>query len=358
MSFGARQKCMDKISPTDSIHLISSRTLSYYRSVNSFAVVVRYMEGLGVDTDALLAGSGIHAGDLDNPDILVTPEQELLVLRKIVGAAPDPKIGLLIGQQYHVGIHGKFGAALMSCDTVLDAVNLLFRYIDLTMTYFHYVLKVEGDLVIVRMKELIDLKDLRTFVCEKEFVSVYRIAGDIAGIPLPLHEVRLAYPKPKYASVYEDVFQCPVHFDAGEYLLIFDSGFLSRKLPMSDPLGRKIFEKECSKLSDRIKVRKTAADQVRHAIHLQHDRFPTLCQLARSMNISSRTLKRRLSKEGTSYKAISADTRKTMAINLIQTTSFSMEQIAAELGYSDLANFYRAFKGWTGRNPSYYRTKS
>jgi len=35
-----------------------------------------------------------------------------------------------------------------------------------------------------------------------------------------------------------------------------------------------------------------------------------------------------------------------------------MEQIATELGYSDLANFYRAFKGWTGHNPSYHRKKN
>lgn len=73
MSFGVRRKGMNKISPTDSIHLTSSNILSYYHSVNSFAVVVRYMEALGIDLNTLLTGSGIHAGDLDNPDILVIP---------------------------------------------------------------------------------------------------------------------------------------------------------------------------------------------------------------------------------------------------------------------------------------------
>lgn len=348
---------MDKIVPDDSIHLTSSSTLSYYRTVNSFAIVVRYMEDLGVDVPTLLAGSGIQASDLNNPDLLVTPEQELLVLRKIANSAPDPKIGLLVGHQYHAGIHGKLGAAVMSCDTVLDAVKLLFRYIDLTMTYFQYDLKVEGHHVIVRMNELIDLHDLRIFVCEKEFVSVYRITGDIVGAAPPLIEVRLAYPRPAYASFYEEVFKCPVHFNADAYMMIFDSGFLLRKLPMSDPLGRKIFEQECSQLSNRIKVQQTVTDQVRHHMHLHRDGFPDLHQIARRMNVSTRTLKRRLSKEGTTYTAISADIRKKTAINLIQSTPFSMEQIAAELGYSDLANFYRAFKGWTGNNPSHYRKR-
>jgi len=352
---GGHVEFMNKLIHTDSIHLTSNKTLSCYRSINSFAVVVRYMGDLGIDMDALLAGSGIHTGDLDNPDILVTPEQELLVLRKIACSAPDPKLGLIIGWQYHVGIHGKLGAAVMSCDTVLDAVKMLFRYIDLTMTYFHYDLQIKDNLIFLRMKEFIDLRDLSIFVCEKEFASVYRIIGDIAGMSPPLLELRLAYPRPAYASFYEEIFRCPVRFNAGEYSMIFDSKFLTRKLPMSDPLCRKIFEKECHHLHDRIKVRETITDKVRQNIFFGPDGLPSLSQLARGMSTTPRTLKRHLSKEGTTYKAISADIRKKKAVNLIQTTTFSMAQVAFELGYSDPANFYRAFKSWTGHNPGYYR---
>ena len=32
-----------------------------------------------------------------------------------------------------------------------------------------------------------------------------------------------------------------------------------------------------------------------------------------------------------------------------------LEQIADELGYSDVANFSRAFKRWSGRSPSSWR---
>ncbi|MGB5217479.1 MAG: helix-turn-helix domain-containing protein [Smithella sp.] len=59
----------------------------------------------------------------------------------------------------------------------------------------------------------------------------------------------------------------------------------------------------------------------------------------------------------TSYKNLAAEILREKAIDMIQTTSNSMEQIAMELGYSDLANFYRAFKSWTGHNPGYYRKK-
>jgi AraC-like DNA-binding protein len=76
------------------------------------------------------------------------------------------------------------------------------------------------------------------------------------------------------------------------------------------------------------------------------------------MNISPRTLRRRLIGEKTSYKSLVEDIRKNKAIDLLQTTTQSTQQIAAELGYSDLSNFYRAFKRWTGRNPGFYRKES
>lgn len=343
---------------TDSIHLTSKGALPYYRSINSLAIVVRYVEKLGINATELLAGSGIHTSDLDDPDVFVTPEKELLVLRRLVTLAPDPKIGLIIGQQYHVGIHGKVGAAAISSDTLLDAIRIALQYIILTLTYFQYDLKIKDKLVFMKMKELIDLKDIRIFVCEKEFVSVHRMAADVLGMPLSLNEVRLAYPKPAYAPAYQDIFQCPVQFNAEEHMMIFDSRYLFMQLPMANPLVRKTYEKECIQLCLRLKTRETITDRVRQEILFRKEGLPSFSQLARSMNISVSTLRRHLTEEGTSYKAISADIRKKMAINLIQTTTNTMDRIAAELGYSDLANFYRAFKGWTGHNPSYYRKKN
>ncbi|OQA26315.1 MAG: HTH-type transcriptional regulator GadX [Chloroflexi bacterium ADurb.Bin344] len=85
--------------------------------------------------------------------------------------------------------------------------------------------------------------------------------------------------------------------------------------------------------------------------------MPNFYQLARRMNIAPWTLKRRLSAEGTSYKQLASDILKNKAIHLLQTTDLSLEQIATELGYGDLANFYRAFRKWTGRTPGSYREK-
>jgi len=61
---------------------------------------------------------------------------------------------------------------------------------------------------------------------------------------------------------------------------------------------------------------------------------------------------------GTSYKDLVSGIQKNKAITLLQKTSLSIGQIAAETGYNDLPNFYRAFKHWTGKTPGSYRAKT
>jgi AraC-like DNA-binding protein len=342
---------------SDRIHLASKGALPCYRSVNILSVVIHYMEKLGIDAEDLLVGSGIQTSDLADPDVFVTPEQEFKVMHKIITLVPDPKIGFILGHQYHIGVYNKIGAAAFCSETLLDALRIVFQYIELTMTYFQYDLQVKNNLVFLRMKELIDLKELRTFICERELTAAYRIACDLLQFTMPLNELRFAYPKPAHASAYKDTFHCPIQFKARDQMLVFDSKYLFMKLPMANPLMRNTYEKECKQLCLRLQVQESVTDQVRHNIFFGPEGLPSLSQVARGMSTTPRTLRRRLSEEGTSFKAIVTEILKEKAITLIQSTSQPIEQIAAELGYSNLPNFYRTFRSWTGHKPSYYRKK-
>lgn len=348
---------MKKKIMTESLHLVTNEALPQLWSINGVAVMANIMEERGIDRATLLKGSGIHPNELEDPDALITPEQELLVLRKIPAMIDDPKIGLILGKEYHAGVQRKLGAAVLSSDTAMDAVILIFKYAFLIPNYFQFELKVKNQNVFLKMKELIDMKDIRAFLCEIEFVSVFRMCADVLGTPIALNAMRLAYPRPAYAAVYKDYFRCPVQFDAREHMMVFDSALLARKLPLSNPMARKTYEKECEQLSLRLKAQETVTGQVRHRIQSQNEGLPSFSRLARNMNISVSTLRRRMTEEGVSFRRLAAEMLRKKAIEMIESKSFSMKQIAGELGYSDVANFYRAFKRWTGHNPGYFRKR-
>ena len=77
--------------------------------------------------------------------------------------------------------------------------------------------------------------------------------------------------------------------------------------------------------------------------------------IAASLCMTSRTLRRKLDAEGTSYSDLLTSVRKAFAIDYLSTTLLSIKDIAAALGFSEAAGFRHAFKRWTGKPPNEYR---
>jgi AraC-like DNA-binding protein len=78
-------------------------------------------------------------------------------------------------------------------------------------------------------------------------------------------------------------------------------------------------------------------------------------RIAREMGMSRQTLYRRLRAEGTTFEAILDAKRRQLAIRYLGLDRSSVKAAAYRLGFSDPAAFSRAFKRWTGRNPSEFR---
>jgi len=296
--------------------------------------------------------------DLDDPHRIITTAQEIMIGRKLAQLAPAPLSGLDLGTHHHLTSKGKLGMAAMCCDTAVDAIKLVFSCIDLVSTYLQYDITVEGKLGYVRLKELVDISDFKHFIYEAEIVSLQTICAMILDDEHVFKEINLVYPKPVYADKYEEIFHCTVKFDAPENLLIFDAEILYRPLKHADPLTRKILEQECWQLCQRLSGNVTMKDKIRHELLFAENDFPKLEQLSQRINVPERTIRRKLTAEGTSYKDILSDIRKQKALELIEAGDCSMEKIAEKLGYSDVASFYHAFKTWTGTTPTNFREKA
>ena len=82
--------------------------------------------------------------------------------------------------------------------------------------------------------------------------------------------------------------------------------------------------------------------------------YASLAAISHQLNMTTRTLRRHLEKEGTSYKSLLDDTKRRDAIRLLDNHQLTIQRTAELLGYQDPANFTRAFKQWTGQAPSDY----
>jgi AraC-like DNA-binding protein len=83
--------------------------------------------------------------------------------------------------------------------------------------------------------------------------------------------------------------------------------------------------------------------------------FRSLDEVAARLKLPSRTLKRKLAAAGTGFLTLLDEARLDRAARLLQADARTVDEIAITLGYSDTANFTRAFRRWTGTTPAAYR---
>ena len=76
------------------------------------------------------------------------------------------------------------------------------------------------------------------------------------------------------------------------------------------------------------------------------------------LHASPRTIQRKLSAEGTSYKELMEEVRINTAIEYLGTAELSTDAISERIGYADISSFSHAFKRCTGKTPSAFRNST
>lgn len=84
-------------------------------------------------------------------------------------------------------------------------------------------------------------------------------------------------------------------------------------------------------------------------------KIPQEDEIALQLKMSRRYLQKKLNANGTSFKQLLAQVQKEMSVAYLESGRVNVKEVAWLLGYSDVSNFYRAFKKWTGKNPRYFK---
>jgi AraC-like DNA-binding protein len=77
--------------------------------------------------------------------------------------------------------------------------------------------------------------------------------------------------------------------------------------------------------------------------------------LAERLNMTQRTLQRRLRDEGETFRSLLTQVRKDLAKHYVQEPDYRITEIAFLLGFSDSSAFSRAYRDWFGESPTMTR---
>jgi AraC-like DNA-binding protein len=174
---------------------------------------------------------------------------------------------------------------------------------------------------------------------------------------IPLQGVDFPFAAPPHAAMYPLLFTTQVRFGATRAGITFDAQYLSLPLRRDERALRNMLRRALPLTvrqyrSDRLVVRRSRDLLRAHSLNLR-----TGDSLASALNVSLRTLHRRLLKEGTSLQRLKDEVRRELATERLVRTSRSIKQIARDVGFHNEKSFIRAFRLWTGQSPIQYRRK-
>jgi AraC-like DNA-binding protein len=176
--------------------------------------------------------------------------------------------------------------------------------------------------------------------------------------PLAL-EVWFQHSAPRDRSIHDEIFACPVRFDAPETRLVLSRAALERPVVGRDPALYQYLDRHALALAKTFPDATSLATRVRRELgSALSSGEPTQTEIARRLALSERTLQRHLKAEGHNFAELLDSVRKELARSYLRDAALSVSEVAFLLGYSEPSSFHRAFRRWEGEAPSEFRTRT
>jgi len=328
---------------------------------HKMAVLVDILQEEGIAPEAALAGSGVDPGQVRAPTTRVSARQLLTVCGNAMRLSKDPGIAIKAGKRIHITHFGLYGYALLSSATPRDAIDFAIKYRPLAAPLIGLRFKEESDEAVWEFSDVLSLgvdSELFRFVLEFQLGTQLSLHGDILGRSVLPVEIRAVYPPPPHAAAYEELLGCPACFNQARNELRFDRAWLEQKPAFANPITAALVRETCDQLILALNTSSGLAGMIFGILMEQPGRFPDVETIASRLHMTSRTLRRKLQTQNTSYQTILTEVRRKLAIDYLSKTRMSTEDIAASLGFNDAANFRHAFKKWTGKTPAEFRAQA
>jgi AraC-like DNA-binding protein len=290
-----------------------------------------------------------------DPDARVPIAEMLELLRAAVQITGDEDLGLKAASEIASGDYGLIEFLVHSATTMREAVELLARYLRLVNDAVLFSLHIDGDCASIRLDSRIALPRAAVdFQSAAFYVATLQRAKYLID---PDSETCFVHPQPADTEVYRRTFAPGrVRFSAPFNGFAFSARMLDRTLITADASLHGVLHRYADLMIAALPRSDSVSDKVRAVVSQQLSRGePTVEKAARALHMSRRTLARRLEREGTSFKALLDDTRRSLALAYLTERQISSTEVAYLLGFAHTGAFARAFKRWTGSSPRDYR---
>lgn len=313
----------------------------------------------GVDPRTLIERFELPADAETEPDVTLPLRQLYAFLDAAERATSDPFLGLRMAVNFPRGIYGLVEFIARNCANLGEGLRKIVEYQSLVTNRVSVTFDERDGKGVIRHE--LPGEPLATGRHSNEFwvCGIVLQAREILETAFVPDRVWFAHPAPPdTGELLATLGTKNVTFDAGFNQIELASSVLALPIRSADPALLSVLAREAKHDLELSPPPKTFLDQVHAAIEQRLGQgAPSLNDIARALGTSDRTLQRRLTEEGGSFRDVVEGVRERLARRYLGDHALGLGEIAYRLGYTDVSAFLRAFKRWTGMTPSQLRSK-
>jgi AraC-like DNA-binding protein len=298
--------------------------------------------------------------EVHSPKARISLKQLMIACKNAIRLSSDRHLPFRIGTSIHISTYGMYGFAILCCPDFRKAMDFAARYhalaAPLTTIKFNEEKGFASWTIEPNMQVATD-PQLYRFITEMQIGIHISLMRDIMGSAFAPHEVHLTYPDAQDFRMPADQVGCDVCFASQTNQIVFQSTWLDQIASLGNRTTYPTIVALCDNLLDDLKLRIGIAGKIREVLLRDIADPPTFATVSRLLGANERSLRRQLQQQGLSFRSLLDELRMQIALKYLRTTKLSNDEIALALGFSDAANFRRAFHRWTNKAPSEIRAK-
>jgi len=287
----------------------------------------------GIDPQAPLSELGLTLEAINQKQTRIPMSVCSSLIGRLVELSRDSSFGLQSARYIEIGSYDINGYISVNCSCPLEAVELTTKYYGIISD--QRVLYVsENQTHIISQWLLPDpLNTVNRNIADHLLASYVRFARSILGLQDGIAYASFRHPAPtdpQLMQLYEESFDCPLHFDQQHYSVAFDRQMArDMRIPQADTMLRDILVAHAeSRLRD-IRTTPPFTYEVKEQIRkMLEETVPSRECVAEKLHMGSRTLQRHLLSEGSSYKSAFNEVRHELALHYIKNKTLSLDDIA------------------------------
>ena len=312
----------------------------------------------GHRSDEILRNVNLPDKEVHSPKARISLKQLMIACKNAIRLSSDRHLPFRVGTSIHISTYGMYGFAILCCPDFRKAMDFAARYHALAAPLATINFNEKNGLASWTIEPNVHAAtdpQLYRFITEMQIGIHISLMRDIMGSAFAPHEIALTYPDARDFGLPVDQVGCDIRFTSATNQIVFQSSWLNRIASLGNQTTYPTIVALCDDLLDDLELRIGIAGKIRALLLRDIANPPTFATVSKLVGANERSLRRQLQQQGLSFRGLLDELRTQIALKYLRTTKLSNDDIALALGFSDAANFRRAFHRWTNKAPSEIR---